>query len=205
MARATTRQKVEAYLKKQHAASAEQIGRALNLETPDVRHHLSVLRGEARIEVLGQRHKNGKGRPVKIYGLSRRALGDNLMELSNSLLDELLPRIPSSKRQEILRRLAKKLTEQIGRIDPSKQGPRRLASLVENLSEHHYEARWEAGAEGPRILFARCPYAAIIENHPELCQVDESMLAEETGGDAFQLAKMDQKPGRNTHCIFQIK
>ncbi len=205
MARTTTRQKVEAYLKKQRGASAGQIGRALNLEAPDVRYHLSVLLGEGRIEVLGERHKNGRGRPVKVYGLSRRALGDNLTGLSNALLDELLTRIPTTKRQEILQRLAKRLTEQIGRIDPSKQGPRRLANLVEKLNENHYEARWEAGAEGPRVLFARCPYAAIIEKHPELCQVDGFMLKEETGGDAIQLAKMDQKPDGNTHCIFQIR
>jgi hypothetical protein len=72
------------------------------------------------------------------------------------------------------------------------------------LNEIHYQSRWEAGAEGPRILFAHCPYAAIIDKHPELCQMDGFLLGEEIGVDARQLAKIDQKPGGITHCIFLI-
>ncbi len=99
MPRITARQKVQAYLKKQHSASATQIGRALNLAAPDVRYHLSVLLADGRIVMLGEIRSKGRGRPVKVYGLSSKALGDNLALLSGSLLDELLERTPASKRQ----------------------------------------------------------------------------------------------------------
>ena len=48
--------------------------------------------------------------------------------------------------------------------------------VIEKLNEMHYQARWEAGAQGPRVIFGRCPFAKIIENHPELCKMDAAML-----------------------------
>ncbi len=201
----TSRQKVQAFLKKQHSASAMQIGRALNMAAPDVRHHLSILLADERIVMLGEIRNKGRGRPVKMYGLSGNALGDNLALLSSGLLDELLKKPSDTKRQAAMHTLAVRLYDQIGRIDQNKHGTKRLATLVEKLNEHHYQARWEAGSEGPRILFARCPYAAIIEQHPELCQMDGFMLEEEMDGQARQLAKIDQKPGGSTHCIFLIR
>jgi hypothetical protein len=35
--------------------------------------------------------------------------------------------------------------------------------------------------------------------------MDEFMLEEEMGGQARQLAKIDQKPGGNMHCIFLVR
>ncbi len=40
----------------------------------------------------------------------------------------------------------------------------------------NYQARWEARSSGPRIVFAHCPYAMILPEHPELCQMDASLL-----------------------------
>ena len=205
MPKITDRQKVQAYIKKQHSASAIQIGRALDMAAPNVRHHLSILLADGRIVMLGEMRKKGRGRPVKVYGLSEKALGDNLAILSSGLLDELQEKTSVSKRQAALRDLAKRLSDHVGRIDQNTLGTKRLSSLVEKLNEHHYQARWEAGSEGPHILFAHCPYAAIIVKHPELCQMDGFMLEEEVAGQAHQLAKMDQRPGGNTHCIFLIR
>jgi predicted ArsR family transcriptional regulator len=205
MNKMTARQKVQAYLQKQHSASAPQIARALGMKAPDIRHHLSILAADGRIVMLGEMPNKGRGRPVKVYGLSGRALGDNLALLAGSLMDELVMKPSQAKRQAALQSLAKRLSDQIGRIEADKSGGKRLSNLVEKLNSYHYQARWEAGAEGPRLLFARCPYAAIIERQPELCHMDEYMLGELMGGKAQQLAKIDQKPGGNIHCIIKIQ
>jgi predicted ArsR family transcriptional regulator len=63
----------------------------------------------------------------------------------------------------------------------------------------NYHARWEAGQQGPRILFGHCPYAAIIEKHPELCQMDAALLKELFGDDMEQIAKIENFQGM---CIF---
>ncbi len=48
----TARQKVLAHLKKTRAASAREIARALNMSAPNVRHHLSVLCSDGRVEFI---------------------------------------------------------------------------------------------------------------------------------------------------------
>ena len=55
---------------------------------------------------------------------------------------------------------------------------RRLALVVEKLNQMNYHSRWEAGAEGPQIHFGHCPYEAIVERHPELCEMDVSLLSQ---------------------------
>ena len=155
--------------------------------------------------MLGVIRGKGRGRPVKVYGLSGKALGDNLALLAGSLMDQLVLKPSVAKRQAALQSLAKRVADQIGRIDPDKLSAKRLSNLIDKLNLYHYQARWEAGAEGPRILFARCPYAAIIERHPELCQMDGFILEEEIGFQPRQLAKIDQRPGGNTHCIFLVR
>ena len=204
MNKLTARQKVLAYLRKQPNASSGQIGRALKISAASIRHHLSILITDGRVVLIGETRKKGRGRPVKIYRLSEKLLGDNLSLLSSILLNSRNKNLSNSKQQFSLKSIAVELANEIGRTNHNDPITRRLTNLLEKLNEMHYQSRWEAGAEGPRILFAHCPYAAIIDKHPELCQMDGFLLGEEIGADARQLAKIDQKPGGISHCIFLI-
>ena len=76
---------------------------------------------------------------------------------------------------------------------------KRLNLVVEKLDQMNYHARWEAGPRGPRILFGRCPYAAIIGKHPELCQMDAALLKELFGENMEQIAKIEKFQGL---CVF---
>jgi DeoR family suf operon transcriptional repressor len=188
----TARQKVLTYLKKTRAASAREIARALKMSAATVRHHLRVLTSDGRLEMVSVRG-NGRGRPEKVYSLSRSALGDNLAELSAALLVEA----GSGVRMETL---AKHLTG-----ESSFEGQplvKRLNLTVEKLNQTNYHARWEAGSDGPRIIFGHCPYAAIIEKHPELCRMDEALLKEWMGQPAKQISKAG-KDGSSV-CVFAI-
>ena len=200
----TARQRVLVYLRKQRNASSVQIGRALKISAASIRHHLSILITDGRVVLIGETRNKRRGRPVKIYRLSEKLLGDNLSLLSSILLNSRNKNLSNSKKQSSLKSIAVELADQIGRPNHNDPITRRLTNLLEKLNEMHYQSRWEAGAEGPRILFAHCPYAAIIDKHPELCQMDGFLLGEEIGADAHQLAKIDQKPGGITHCIFRF-
>jgi len=163
----TARQKVLAHLKKSRPASAREIARALKMSPPNVRHHLRVLASDGRVEMTSFRPRGGRGRPEKIYSLSYSALGDNLAVLSDVLLGEEI------NIESVGRRMAESTELKAMAGQPMAKV---LTQLVEKLNEMKYQARWEAGAEGPRILFARCPYAKVIEAHPELCKIDKAML-----------------------------
>ena len=186
----TARQKVLAYLMKTRTASAREISRALKMSAPTVRHHLRVLVSDGRLEMTSVRGREGRGRPEKVYSIPRAALGDNLSVLSEALLTEA----GSSVRVEAL---AKRL---VGESSIKSQPvAKRLNLLVEKINQMNYHARWEAGPQGPRILFGHCPYAAIIGKHPELCQMDAALLKELYGDDMEQIAKIENFQGM---CIF---
>lgn len=189
----TVRQKVLAYFNKTRTASAREISRSLKMSPATVRHHLRVLGSDGRLEIVSVRGRDGKGRPEKVYSLPRAALGDNLSALSDALLTEA----GSVVRMETL---AKRL---VGESNFASQPlVKRLNLTVEQLNQRNYHAHWEAGSDGPRIIFSHCPYAAIIEKHPELCRMDEATLKEWMGQPAAQIFKIG-KDGSSV-CVFVI-
>jgi predicted ArsR family transcriptional regulator len=139
----TARQKILAHLKKTRAASAREIARALKMSAPNVRHHLGILTSDGRLEVVSVNQRGGRGRPEKIYSLSQAALGDNLSVLADVLLDGKIN----------MESVGERIAQSQGLVGIANQPmPKRLSLLVEKLNEMHFQARWEAGAEGPRII-----------------------------------------------------
>ncbi len=164
----TARQKVLTYLTKNRTASAREISRSLKMSAATVRHHLRVLVSDGRLEMESVRGREGRGRPEKVYSIPRGALGDNLSALAEALLTE-------AGRSVRVEALAKRLA---GEADfKSQPVSKRLSLVVEKLNQMNYHAKWEAGAAGPRIIFGHCPYAAVLKNHPELCQMDVALLS----------------------------
>ena len=204
MAMTTARQKVLAYLRKNHPVSAGQIGRALIMSAANVRHHLSVLASDGRIVEIGLLPGEGRGRPTKLYRLSENLLGNNLALLSDGILNEWLANLSPKKRESALSLLAKALVDRTGKPEAGLPMAKRLGLVIEKFNGMNYKARWEAGAEGPNILFGHCPYASIIKKHPELCQMDAILVGELMDTSARQLAKIGQEPDGPANCIFRL-
>ncbi len=187
----TARRKILAYLGKVHTCSAREIARALVMSAATVRHHLRVLVLDGRLEMTSLRKRDGRGRPEKVYSLPRAALGDNLSALSEALLTEAGPGV---KMEALARHLA-------GDADFASQPlAKRLNLTVEKLNQMNYHSRWEAGSEGPRVIFDHCPYAAIIDKHPELCRMDDAMLAQWMGQTASQIFRTGKEG--SSICVF---
>lgn len=189
----TSRQKVLAYFGKARTASAREISRALKMSAATVRHHLRVLTADGRLEITAVRGRDARGRPEKMYSLPRSALGNNLAALSDALFTEAGSRVSMEALAEHL----------VGEISSANQPlAKRLNLTVEKLNQMKYHARWEAGPEGPRILLGHCPYALILEKHPELCRMDQAMLQKLTGQPARQIFRIG-KDG-STVCVFVL-
>lgn len=198
----TTRLRIMDHFRRQQTASAQELSRALGMTRANIRHHLVVLEANDFVEVIGQR-REGKGRPENIYGMSRRVLGDGLDELSSALLDEWLGRLPDGEQEAGFRSVA-------GRLGAGFAGERagsllkRLTDAVRFLNGLHYQARWEAGASGARLIFGHCPFSAIIEKHPELCRVDAHLLEKCIGQGVLQSAKLERLAQGLPQCIFLV-
>ena len=184
----SARQKVFTYIRKRRAVSAFDIARDLAMTQANARHHLSILRKNGQVDVVGKRAAGIKGgRPIKIYGVSRHLLGDGLPALSHHLLEEMLGSVDARQKADVLKKLGQRLTSPLTR---GASPMIRLTETVKHLNKLGYQSRWEAHASGPRIILGHCPYAAIIQNHPELCEMDAALLGECLGERVEQIEKL---------------
>ncbi len=203
MSKPNARQRILAYLQTHPGVTAGEIGRALRVTPANIRHHLSILVSDGRAKALGERHGPGRGRPLQVYGLGDAAAGDNLSGLADAALFEWLGRLPPVEQDSALQVLAGYLASsaaggQAGTIT------RRLALAIERLNALHYQSRWEAHAQGPRVLFEHCPYAAIIAKHPELCRMDKILLQGLLGVEVTQSAKLELNARGLPFCMFVV-
>jgi predicted ArsR family transcriptional regulator len=203
MTKQTSRQRILAYLRDHNGVSATEMSRALRVTAANVRHHLSILVADGRVKNIGTRPGKSPGRPVQIFGLSDAALGDNLAGLANALLSQVLENVSAPALDTLLQELAARLAP----VEPGEATghiTRRLALTIARLNRLGYAARWEAHAAGPRVIFEHCPYAAIIDRHPELCRMDAYMLSNLLNSEITQVSKL----GLNTRglpiCIFVV-
>ncbi len=200
--RLTTRLRILDYLRRHHTATASELTRFLAMTGANVRYHLAVLEANQLVEVVGRRHE-GPGRPAQVYGLSRHVLGDGLDELTAAMFDEWMQKQTAAEQEAALVRIAARLA---GKIPAMEQGlvplPRRLADTLARLNELHYQARWEAGATGPKIILEHCPYAAVLNRVPALCRMDAFLLETLLQMPMRQVVRMEPEEG-DWQCVFQ--
>ncbi|MDX9991324.1 MAG: ArsR family transcriptional regulator [Anaerolineales bacterium] len=199
-----SRQKILNYLCKQNAATPIELAKALRVTPANIRYHLARLVSDGLVEVSGLRTEAARGRPHKIYGLSRLALGDNLPALASALLAEFVDGLPEMAQAPVLGRLA----EQISPTRPLQLPAhitRRLSAVVEILNQMRYQARWEAHADGPRLTLVQCPYATVIAAHPALCLLDKALLELHLSQPVEQLTKLERNERGQPVCLFALR
>ncbi len=198
------RQKVLIFLRSHRGVTANEVARALRVTSANARHHLSILVKDGRAEVLGFRRSLGQGRPLKIYGAVEVDAGELLVGLADALLANWIESVPVDGRDRLLEQLAVSLAGS-GAPDAKAHISRRLANAVERLNQLHYQARWEAHAQGPRVVFGQCPYAAILQRHPELCRMDAFLLQALLSAPVRQMAKLERSVSGLPFCLFIVK
>jgi predicted ArsR family transcriptional regulator len=194
----TTRLRILDYIRKNQTASVRELSALMGMSGANIRHHLAMLESNDLIEITGLR-KEGRGRPMQVYGLSRRVLGDGLDKLAGMLFDLWLNDTPEERREAGFRSLAERL---VGVTDINEPVMKRLVRTVARLNELYYQARWEASAAGPRLILGHCPYAAIVADHPELCRMDAFLLETRLGSSVKQIAKLQLSDKGLPFCAF---
>jgi predicted ArsR family transcriptional regulator len=194
----TTRLRILDHFRKHQTATVRELSYLMGMTGANIRHHLALLDSNGLIEIVGQR-KEGLGRPMQVYGLSRRVLGDGLDKLAGALFDIWLDGVADEKREACLRSVAERLA---GEMEFKVPVMKRLVQAVERLNDLNYQARWEASAAGPRFILGHCPYAAIVTDHPELCRMDELLLETRLNASVEQTAKLQLSDKGLPFCAF---
>ncbi|MBN2043695.1 MAG: ArsR family transcriptional regulator [Anaerolineales bacterium] len=198
-----TRERILQYLETHYQTTATELSLTFNLTQANIRHHLNILQERGVIELVGQTAADGRGRPSLVYMLSKEAQENALDELASALLLESLSGKSASQKEKFLSSAAQQLAGFTA--DFSNSVTIRLGQTVNRLNDLNYKAHWEAHAKSPHILIGRCPYAPIINRHPELCLMDKELINNLTGLEFTQVEKMSRRQSGPATCRFCLK
>ena len=196
-----TRQQIVGFLTKHTSSSAEEISKALSMTKENIQYHLKRLIVEGLIETDNSKiHEQIiRGRPTLYYQLASLSYPSNVLHLAHCLLEQyLIKKTPDHNSQLRMSELARLMFKPVETSNLSQT----LNLTIKELNEHHYHASWEAHLRGPRVIFRNCPYATLLKDHTELCEMDKFILETMIGKPISQIASrhFDQTPF--SFCVF---
>lgn len=189
-----TRQKILEYLRKNQEGTVDDLSKALgNLTAVTIRHHLDVLREEGFVAEPEVLHRDTPGRPKYQYRLTSRADGffaSNLDVLTSHMISEMKESLGEQKLNVIFEGVASRMASEMVGENASETMQERLTRVVSHLTEHGYDAKWEAGPDGYLLHTTNCPYNNVAHEHRELCQLDMRYISELLGTVPRQISSM---------------
>jgi predicted ArsR family transcriptional regulator len=180
-----TRQKILEYLKQHSEATVEELSRALDeLTAVTVRHHLDVLRSQGMVGAPEVRHRTSPGRPRYVYTLTDKAQAlfpRNINTLTTHMISEMKQALDAQQVNVIFEGVAARMASEMEAGPADEAFEDRLDRVVTHLSEHGYDAHWEASQEGYMLYTSNCPYSGVVDEHTDLCGMDLRYISELLG------------------------
>ncbi len=191
------------YLREHRVATSSDLSHILHLTSADVRHHLSQLSKQGSIITLGQRLTRQRGRPAKLYALSEPMSRNNLALLAHHLLVLISNQYSISDYQQQLRNIALRFTSNSEKDTPNLT--RRIYGAIKYLKDLNYDASWEAHSRSPRLILGHCPFAAILDQHPDICLLDAYLLEILVDRPVQQIEKLSTATRDLPYCVFVLQ
>ena len=196
------RQKILSYILEEQSATVAELSRAFKVTPANIRHHLSILVDQGSLKIIGQKPQAGKGRPTQLYTATQRSNQNNLEQLTDTLLSTLLTNTQAESAAAVMHEIARQMVAKtiVDKHNPTLQ----MYSSIRALNRMSYQAHWEAHIENPRIMFGHCPYLAILDHHPEICQLDAFLLEELLDTPVKQTGKRWRNARGLPECVFLL-
>ncbi len=189
----TTEQEIVNLLTNRKPLSILEMAKLLNLTKADIRYHVKNMLTQNKIVKIPPK-EGAPGRPAFRYKISDDEFKHNLDFLTNGLLS-LFP-----NKSELINNLSDNFVSDFS-PDENRTIITKLNSLIYKFLELNYLPRWETQFQGPIIYFGNCPYRKLIENHPELCELDKMIISKYLNQDV-EIEKTIAK--ESLFCKFQI-
>jgi predicted ArsR family transcriptional regulator len=198
-----TRQRIIDFLNKHTSSSAEEISNALYMTKENIQYHLKRLSSDGLIEIDTKR-KSGeiiRGRPTIYYQLSASDYPSDILHLADCLLHQFSFQNALANNQQLrMSELAHFMFKPVESSNLSQT----IQLAIKKLNEHNYQASWEARLSGPRIYFRNCPYAALLGDHPELCDLDRLILDALIRKSSCQIRRIGLRGECKQLCVFEF-
>jgi len=172
-----TRRAVLEALRTAGSATVAQLSERVGVKAITIRHHLNALLAEGLVDSEEQRQT--VGRPLYLYRLTPSA--ENLFpqkyhQLVERLLDQVKLSLPPETVDNLIKSLAKSLAAELQVDFDSLPEPDRLNRLIDLLAREGFMAQWRRTPHGVELVESHCPYYAVGQRHPEICQIDEELI-----------------------------
>jgi predicted ArsR family transcriptional regulator len=196
------RQKILNFIFEQQSTTVEELSKVFRVTPANIRHHLSILIEQGSVKVIGQKPAAYRGRPAQIYCCTIQSNQNNLDQLSDVLFSNLLQNSGQGEANSQLKKIASQI---VAKHSVEYNNPtRRLYSSIRALNHMSYQAHWEAHLENPRIMLGHCPYSAILDHHPEICQMDAFLLQALLDRPVKQIEKLALNTKGLLECVFLL-
>jgi predicted ArsR family transcriptional regulator len=196
------RQKILNYILEQQSTTVEELSKVFRVTAANIRHHLSILVEQGSVIVIGQKAPAFRGRPAQIYRGAQQSNQNNLDHLADVLFINLIQNSGQDEKAPLLKKIASQL---VAKFPLDINNPtRRLYSSIRALNHMSYQAHWEAHVENPRIMLGHCPYRAILDRHPEICQMDAFILEALIDTPVRQIEKLALNAKDLPQCVFLL-
>jgi predicted ArsR family transcriptional regulator len=182
--------------------TVEELAQALDLTANGIRAHLAVLERDGVVRQRGSvRRVSGGGKPAYVYELTPEA--ENLFPkgyepVLRRLLDALAERLGPEESGALLRLVGHRMAEE--QVAPTDGTRSRLEAAVEVLNELGGLAELEKSDGALVIRGYSCPLAAVTPDHPEVCRMAETLIAELTGVPVNERCDRGERP----RCCFEV-
>ncbi len=156
------------------------LAEAVDINPISVRHHITKLEAEGLIESEEERH--GVGRPRLVYSLTNKGMEQfpqRYLQLTLRLLQQLKANLSEKELgkifQDLAVEIAAELTQDVNLEDLTLK--ERLQLLQEVLTAEGYTINLQEDEDYYYLIGASCPYRHVGEDFPEICLVDQELIA----------------------------
>ena len=167
-------------LLRRSSRTVEELTQELDMTHTAVRAHLATLERDGLIQHHAERR--GSGKPSAVYELAPAAeylFPRVYSQLTYQFLEVLPKHMTPDEVETLLREVGRRMAQE-WRV-PSGGLRERLEGAVEVLDELGGLMEREATGETMCIRGYRCPFAALVIEHPEVCGLAEALLTELVG------------------------
>jgi len=163
---------------------------------------MSGLQADGLVKAEEVRH--GVGRPHLVYTLSEAGLEQfpaRYVRFSGRLLDELKSTMASADVEALFTRIAETIVADNAHRLHGKSLEEKMALVVELLGEEGFMAAWTVAGQSYKLTEYNCPYLHIGQKHPEICQIDQTLIRQAL---AVPVSRSACLLNGDEHCTYTI-
>jgi DeoR family suf operon transcriptional repressor len=183
-------------------STINELAQAVGINSISVRHHLTSLQADGLVTTEEERH--GVGRPRMVYILTESGVErfpTHYLRFTNRLIDLIKSKLPEETTTMLFSQMGLNLAASYSQHAKSLPVEQRLEIVKEALTKEGFIVDWEKKDDQYLIHEISCPYYHIGQSHPEVCIMDQTLIANIL---AIPVERVRCLLDGNTQCTFVL-